>query len=69
VTWTDAKWPDPPRCAWRAPLERANILIVDDLPDKLLVFRTILEELDQNIVTARARARRRCGAARATSSR
>jgi len=30
---------------------RASILIVDDRPDKLLVFRTILEELDQNIVT------------------
>ena len=29
----------------------ANILIVDDRPDKLLVFKTILEELDQNIVT------------------
>ncbi len=32
-------------------VDRANILIVDDRPDKLLVFRTILEELDQNIVT------------------
>src|SRR3954471_17744638 len=30
--------------------ERANILIVDDLPEKLLVFRTILEELGQNLV-------------------
>ena len=30
---------------------RANILIVDDRPDKLLVFKTILEDLDQNIVT------------------
>ena len=28
----------------------ANILIVDDRPDKLLVFRTILEELQQTIV-------------------
>jgi len=32
--------------------ERSNILIVDDRLDKRVVFRTILEELDQNIVTA-----------------
>jgi len=31
---------------------RASILIVDDRPDKLLVFRTVLEELDQNLYTA-----------------
>jgi signal transduction histidine kinase/DNA-binding response OmpR family regulator len=31
--------------------ERANILIVDDRPEKLLVFKTILEDLNQNIVT------------------
>src|SRR5438270_13629761 len=30
--------------------ERANILIVDDLPEKLLVFKTILEDLGQNLV-------------------
>ena len=30
---------------------RANILIVDDRADKLLVFKTILEDLDQNIIT------------------
>jgi signal transduction histidine kinase/DNA-binding response OmpR family regulator len=35
-----------------AALERSNILIVDDRLDKRVVFRTILEELDQNIVTA-----------------
>jgi len=35
-----------------SPLERSNILIVDDRLDKRVVFRTILEELDQNIVTA-----------------
>ncbi len=35
-----------------APLERSHILIVDDRLDKRVVFRTILEELDQNIVTA-----------------
>src|SRR5258706_11299683 len=34
------------------PLDRSNILIVDDRLDKRVVFRTILEELDQNIVTA-----------------
>ncbi|HUP98050.1 MAG TPA: response regulator [Usitatibacter sp.] len=33
-------------------LERSHILIVDDRLDKRVVFRTILEELDQNIVTA-----------------
>lgn len=30
--------------------EKANILIVDDLPEKLLVFQSILEELDQNLI-------------------
>jgi signal transduction histidine kinase/DNA-binding response OmpR family regulator len=35
-----------------ATLERSNILIVDDRLDKRVVFRTILEELEQNIVTA-----------------
>ncbi|HUQ29760.1 MAG TPA: response regulator [Usitatibacter sp.] len=34
------------------PLERSNILIVDDRLDKRVVFRTILEELEQNIITA-----------------
>jgi len=32
--------------------DRANILIVDDRPDKLLVYRTLLEELQQNLYTA-----------------
>jgi signal transduction histidine kinase/DNA-binding response OmpR family regulator len=31
---------------------RANILVVDDRPDKLLVYRTILEDLGQNLFTA-----------------
>ncbi|MDB5351481.1 MAG: hypothetical protein JWN86_2728 [Planctomycetota bacterium] len=31
---------------------KTNILIVDDLPEKILVFRTILECLGQNLVTA-----------------
>src|ERR671924_978837 len=30
--------------------DKANILVVDDLPDKLLVFQSILEELGQNLV-------------------
>ena len=34
--------------------DRANILIVDDLPEKLLVFRTILEDLGQNLVMVRS---------------
>jgi signal transduction histidine kinase/DNA-binding response OmpR family regulator len=33
--------------------ERANILLVDDLPDKLLVLETVLAGLGQNLVTAR----------------
>jgi signal transduction histidine kinase/DNA-binding response OmpR family regulator len=32
--------------------DRASILIVDDRPDKLLVYRTLLEELGQNLHTA-----------------
>src|SRR5262245_46958753 len=32
--------------------DRASILIVDDIPEKLLALRTVLEELGQNIVTA-----------------
>jgi signal transduction histidine kinase/DNA-binding response OmpR family regulator len=35
-----------------SPLDRSNILIVDDRLDKRVVFRTILEELDQNVITA-----------------
>ena len=34
--------------------EKVNILVVDDLPEKHVVFRTILEELGQNIVSARS---------------
>ncbi|MBA3596634.1 MAG: response regulator [Methylibium sp.] len=34
--------------------EKTNILIVDDLPEKLLVFETMLEELDQNLVFVRS---------------
>src|SRR5438105_15279205 len=34
--------------------DKANILVVDDLPEKLLVFQTILEELGQNLVMVRS---------------
>src|SRR5262245_33873969 len=34
--------------------DKANILVVDDLPEKLLVVESILEELEQNVVTARS---------------
>ncbi|RZI80291.1 MAG: response regulator [Rubrivivax sp.] len=34
--------------------DKANILIVDDLPEKLLVFRTVLEDLGQNLVFVRS---------------
>jgi signal transduction histidine kinase/DNA-binding response OmpR family regulator len=34
--------------------DKANILVVDDLPAKLLSLETILQDLDQNVVTARS---------------
>ncbi|WP_328700236.1 ATP-binding response regulator [Caenimonas soli] len=34
--------------------EKVNILVVDDLPEKHVVFGSILEELGQNIVSARS---------------
>jgi signal transduction histidine kinase/DNA-binding response OmpR family regulator len=34
--------------------EKADILVVDDLPEKLLVFRTVLEDLGQNLVLVRS---------------
>src|SRR5260221_3908221 len=30
--------------------DKTNILIVDDMPEKLLVYQTVLEELGQNLV-------------------
>ncbi|MEO5687750.1 MAG: response regulator [Burkholderiaceae bacterium] len=36
------------------PADRADILIVDDLPEKLLVFETVLGDLNQNLVFARS---------------
>ena len=35
-------------------VERASILVVDDLPEKLLVIETILEDLGQKLVIARS---------------
>src|SRR5262245_18701435 len=34
--------------------DNTNILIVDDLPEKVLVYRTILEDLGENLVFARS---------------
>lgn len=34
--------------------KKVNILVVDDLPEKLVIYQTILEELNQNIVFARS---------------
>jgi signal transduction histidine kinase/DNA-binding response OmpR family regulator len=44
-------------CAAAAPPtadEPVNILVVDDLAEKLLVFRTVLEDLEQNLVFVRS---------------
>ena len=49
--------PPTPRSAAQSVLEqqeKANILVVDDLAEKHVVFRTILDELGQNIVSARS---------------
>src|ERR1700737_922459 len=34
--------------------DKIDILVVDDLPEKLLVLETVLGELGQNVVTARS---------------
>ncbi|MBC7603036.1 MAG: response regulator [Ramlibacter sp.] len=44
----------PPLSTAQVEPERASILVVDDLPEKHVVFRTILEELGQNIISARS---------------
>ena len=41
-----------PRAGGASSVERASILIVDDRPDKLLAIGTVLEELQQHIITA-----------------
>jgi signal transduction histidine kinase/DNA-binding response OmpR family regulator len=33
---------------------KVNILVVDDLPEKLLIFQAILEELNENVVTVQS---------------
>jgi signal transduction histidine kinase/DNA-binding response OmpR family regulator len=34
--------------------DKVNILVVDDLPEKLLVFRTILDDLNENVVAVQS---------------
>src|SRR5262249_18716272 len=34
--------------------EMVDILVVDDLPEKLLVYQTVLESLGQNVIAARS---------------
>src|SRR5260370_25316349 len=34
--------------------DKVNILVVDDLPEKILVLESVLEELGENIITARS---------------
>ncbi len=50
--------PAAPHSATSAPAvleqEKVNILVVDDLQEKHVVFRTILDELGQNIISARS---------------
>ena len=49
--------PNSPSSAWGGlddAGDRADILIVDDLPEKLLVFETVLGDLKQNLVFARS---------------
>jgi signal transduction histidine kinase/DNA-binding response OmpR family regulator len=36
----------------RPVVHRADILLVDDLPEKILVYRTVLEDLDVNLIVA-----------------
>jgi len=48
--------------------KKAAILIVDDLPEKLLVFQSILEELGQELVMVRS-GRKRCARSSTASSR
>lgn len=43
--------PRGPQAADDAPVERTNILIVDDRADKRIVFSTVLDELGQNVVS------------------
>ena len=38
----------------RADVKAENILLIDDLPENLLVYQMILEELGQNLMIARS---------------
>jgi signal transduction histidine kinase/DNA-binding response OmpR family regulator len=49
-TVTDDPDADPVEHGGSGPGSKTNILIVDDSPDKLLVFQAILEELGENVV-------------------
>lgn len=42
------------RSDYRPVMHRADILLVDDLQEKILVYRTILEDMDVNLVVARS---------------
>jgi signal transduction histidine kinase/CheY-like chemotaxis protein len=46
--------PAPPESERMSDDEKTNILIVDDLPEKVLVYRSVLDDLGQNIVVARS---------------
>ncbi|HWP20600.1 MAG TPA: response regulator [Burkholderiaceae bacterium] len=50
----DASEPESGYGALDEGLPRGNILIVDDLPEKLLVMRSVLEDLGQNLVFVRS---------------
>lgn len=62
MSWTPATWDVPPSdSAAVEPRDRrvfagepcvANILVVDDQPEKLLVYQTVLADLGENILTA-----------------
>lgn len=45
---------DSPALAGDANADKANILVVDDRPENLLVFKSTLDELGQQVVTARS---------------
>lgn len=53
VKSVESPWEEEESAPFSTP-EQVDILIVDDLPEKLLVYRTILEELGQNLVSARS---------------
>ena len=48
--------------------DKANILVVDDVPDKLLAIEAVLEELQPDGRLGRLRAPRRCAGCWPTTS-